>query len=124
MVPVIFHADKKGIIEISQEISDIAKKSRLGKLSAKDMQGGCFTISNLGGIGGKEFTPIINAPEVAILGVSQANVQAIWNGNIFIPRLMLPLSLSYDHRVIDGVEGAKFINYLKNLVSDVRLLIL
>lgn len=124
MVPIIFNADSKGILEISQEISNIAKKARLGTLSSKDMKGGCFTISNLGGIGGKEFTPIINAPEVAILGISQASMQAIWNGDIFVPRLMLPLSLSYDHRVIDGVEGAKFINFLKNLISDIRLLIL
>uniref|UniRef100_A0A1A9Z1C9 Dihydrolipoamide acetyltransferase component of pyruvate dehydrogenase complex n=1 Tax=Glossina pallidipes TaxID=7398 RepID=A0A1A9Z1C9_GLOPL len=124
VVPIIFHADSKGIIEISQEISYIAEKARSGKLSAKDIKGGCFTISNLGGIGGKEFTPIINSPEVAILGVSQSSIQAIWNGNIFVPRLMLPLSLSYDHRVIDGVEGAKFINFLKNLISDIRLLTL
>uniref|UniRef100_A0A1B0C171 Dihydrolipoamide acetyltransferase component of pyruvate dehydrogenase complex n=1 Tax=Glossina palpalis gambiensis TaxID=67801 RepID=A0A1B0C171_9MUSC len=124
MVPIIFNADTKGIIDLSQELFFIAKKARLGKLSGKDMQGGCFTISNLGGIGGKEFTPIINVPEVAILGISRSNIQAIWDGNNFIPKLMLPLSLSYDHRVIDGVEGAQFIQHLTTIISDIRSLIL
>ncbi|BAC24468.1 aceF [Wigglesworthia glossinidia endosymbiont of Glossina brevipalpis] len=124
VVPVIFDVDKKGIIEISHELFNISNKARNKKLISRDMTGGCFTISNLGGIGGREFTPIINYPEVAILGVSQASIQPMWNGSSFSPKLMLPLSLSYDHRVIDGSEGAKFIIFLKKIISDIRLLTL
>lgn len=123
-VPVIHNVNKKGIIKLSQELSEIIKKARSdnNQLTPHDMQGGSFTISNLGGIGGETFTPIINAPEVAILGISKSSIRPIWDGNKFIPRLMLPLSLSYDHRVIDGVYGAKFINLINKIISDIRLL--
>src|SRR5690625_193042 len=124
VVPVLKDADKKGVIEIAQEMSDLAAQARDGKLGAAQMQGGCFTISSLGGIGGTDFTPIINAPEVAILGVSRSSMQPVWNGNEFEPRLMLLLSLSYDHRVIDGAAAARFNAYLAQLLADFRRIIL
>ncbi|MCL2914690.1 pyruvate dehydrogenase complex dihydrolipoyllysine-residue acetyltransferase [Shewanella corallii] len=124
VVPVVRDVNKKGIHELSLELMEISKKARAGKLTAADMQGGCFTISSLGGLGGTSFTPIVNAPEVAILGVSKSDMKPKWNGKEFEPRLMLPLSLSYDHRVIDGAEGAKFVTYLSGVLSDIRKLIL
>ena len=120
VVPVIRDADKKGILEIASETAVLAKAARDGKLSPAQMQGGCFSISSLGGIGGTSFTPIINAPEVAILGVSRSSHEPIWNGKEFEPRLMLPLSLSYDHRVIDGASAARFNAYLSSLLADFR----
>ncbi|AXX92747.1 pyruvate dehydrogenase multienzyme complex, E2 component dihydrolipoyl transacetylase [Malaciobacter molluscorum LMG 25693] len=124
VVPVIKDVDKKGIEELSNELKEISKKARDGKLKAQDMQGACFTISSLGGIGGTAFTPIINAPEVAILGLSKSEFKPKYNGKDFEPRLMLPLSLSYDHRVIDGADGARFTTTLSKLLSDIRLLLL
>jgi len=124
VVPVIRDVDQKSVVEISNEIREFASKARDKKLTPSDMQGGCFTISSLGGIGGTKFTPIINAPEVAILGVSRSEMQPVWNGSEFEPRLMLPLSLSYDHRVIDGAEGARFTTHLSKMLSDIRRLIL
>ena len=124
VVPVFKDVNNKGIYELSNELKAISKKARDGKLTASDMQGGCFTISSLGGIGGTAFTPIVNAPEVAILGVSKSEMKPVWNGKDFVPRLQLPLSLSYDHRVIDGAEGARFITYLNNCLSDIRRLVL
>jgi pyruvate dehydrogenase E2 component (dihydrolipoamide acetyltransferase) len=124
VVPVIRDVDQKSVITISQEIRDMAVKARNKKLSPSDMQGGCMSISSLGGIGGTKFTPIINAPEVAILGVSRSKMQPEWNGSEFVPRLMLPLSLSYDHRVIDGAAGARFTTYLSKTLSDIRRLLL
>jgi len=123
VVPVIRSADTKSLVEISQEIRELALKARDKKLKPADMQGGCFTISSLGGIGGTSFTPIVNAPEVAILGVSRSKMQAEWNGTEFEPRLMLPLSLSYDHRVIDGADGARFTSHLSKMLSDIRRLL-
>lgn len=120
MVPVVRDADKKSVIEIGREAGELAKRARDGKLAATDMQGGSFSISSLGGIGGTLFTPIINAPEVAILGVSRSELKPKWNGKEFAPRLMLPLSLSYDHRVIDGAAAARFIVYLGQVLSDMR----
>jgi pyruvate dehydrogenase E2 component (dihydrolipoamide acetyltransferase) len=120
VVPVIRDADKKGIIELAQESSDLAKKARDGKLSPAEMQGGCFSISSLGGIGGTHFTPIINAPELAILGVSRSFMKPVWDGKQFGPQLTLPLSLSYDHRVIDGAAAARFNAYLCSLLADFR----
>ena len=120
VVPVIKDADKKGVIQIAQETSELAKKARDGKLSPAEMTGGCFSISSLGGIGGTHFTPIINAPEVAILGVSKSFMKPVWNGKEFAPRLILPLSLSYDHRVIDGAAGARFNATLVQLLGDFR----
>ena len=122
MVPVIKDVDKKGFKEIAVEMAEISAKARDGKLKATDMQGACFTISSLGGIGGTKFTPIINAPEVAILGLSKSEIKPKWNGESFDPALMLPLSLSYDHRVIDGADGARFTTTLSKLLSDIRLL--
>ncbi|MDA0110123.1 pyruvate dehydrogenase complex dihydrolipoyllysine-residue acetyltransferase [Vibrio sp. La 4.2.2] len=124
VVPVFKDVNKKGIYELSEELMVISKKARAGKLTAADMQGGCFTISSLGGIGGTAFTPIVNAPEVGILGVSKSEMKPVWNGKEFEPRLQLPLSLSYDHRVIDGAEGARFITYLNSCLSDIRRLVL
>ncbi|MBM7037856.1 pyruvate dehydrogenase complex dihydrolipoyllysine-residue acetyltransferase [Vibrio ulleungensis] len=124
VVPVFKDVNKKGIYELSEELMVISKKARSGKLTAGDMQGGCFTISSLGGIGGTAFTPIVNAPEVGILGVSKSEMKPVWNGKEFEPRLQLPLSLSYDHRVIDGAEGARFITYLNGCLSDIRRLVL
>ncbi|QIL85902.1 pyruvate dehydrogenase complex dihydrolipoyllysine-residue acetyltransferase [Vibrio sp. HDW18] len=124
VVPVFKDVNKKGIYQLSKELAEVSKKARAGKLMAADMQGGCFTISSLGGIGGTAFTPIVNAPEVAILGVSKSEMKPVWNGKEFVPRLQLPLSLSYDHRVIDGAEGARFITYLNESLSDIRRLVL
>lgn len=120
VVPVIRDADKKGILDIARETGELAAAARDGKLSAAQMQGGCFTISSLGGIGGTDFTPIINAPEVAILGLSRSSMQPVWNGKEFEPRLMLPLSLSYDHRVIDGAAAARFNAFLATMLADFR----
>lgn len=124
VVPVVRDVNKKSITELSRDLMEISKKARAGKLTASDMQGGCFTISSLGGIGGTSFTPIVNAPEVAILGVSKSEMKPKWNGKEFAPRLMLPLSLSYDHRVIDGADGARFITFLNNALSDIRRLVM
>ncbi|MBV8037835.1 dihydrolipoyllysine-residue acetyltransferase [Roseateles sp.] len=120
VVPVIKDADKKGIFQISAEMSELAKKARDGKLGPADMSGGCFSISSLGGIGGKYFTPIINAPEVAIMGVCKSSMEPVWDGKAFVPRLILPLSLSWDHRVIDGAAAARFNVYFASLLSDFR----
>ena len=124
VVPVFKNVNKKGIIELSRELMEISKKARDGKLSGSDMQGGCFTISSLGGIGTTHFTPIVNAPEVAILGVSKSEMQPVWNGKEFEPRLMLPLSLSFDHRVIDGADGARFLSYINGVLADLRRLVM
>ncbi|MDX4012501.1 dihydrolipoyllysine-residue acetyltransferase [Aliarcobacter skirrowii] len=122
LVPVIKDVDKKGFKEIAIELAQLSQKAREGKLTSNDMSGGCFTISSLGGIGGTYFTPIINSPEVAILGVSKSSIKPIFNGKKFKPRLMLPLSLSYDHKVIDGADGARFTTTLSQILSDLRLL--
>lgn len=124
MVPVIKDADKKGVLQISAEMSELAKKAREGKLSPAEMTGATFTISSLGGIGGKYFTPIINAPEVAILGVCKSTMEPVWNGKEFVPRLMLPLSLTWDHRVIDGAAAARFNAYLGQILGDFRRVLL
>jgi len=124
VVPVFKDVDKKGIIELSRELMDISKKARDGKLTSSDMQGGCFTISSLGGIGGTAFTPIVNAPEVAILGVSKSEMKPKWNGKEFEPKLMVPLSMSYDHRVIDGALAARFTVTLASYMSDIRQLVM
>jgi len=120
MVPVLKDADQKGVLQIAQETANLARKAREGKLTVADMQGGCFSISSLGGIGGTHFTPIINAPEVAILGLSRSTLKPVWDGKAFAPRLTLPLSLSYDHRVIDGAAAARFTAYLTVLLADLR----
>ena len=124
VVPVIRDADKKGIVQISQEMGDLAKKARDGKLGPADMTGGCFSISSLGGIGGRYFTPIINAPEVAIMGVCKSSIEPKWDGKQFAPRLMLPLSLSWDHRVIDGAAAARFNVYFASLLADFRRIVM
>ncbi|KVW24220.1 dihydrolipoamide acetyltransferase [Burkholderia ubonensis] len=124
VVPVIRDADKKGLVEIAKEMAELSKAAREGKLKPDQMQGGCFSISSLGGIGGTHFTPIINAPEVAILGLSRGQMKPVWDGKQFVPRLTLPLSLSYDHRVIDGAEAARFNAYLGALLGDFRRVIL
>jgi len=124
MVPVIRDADSKSLLDLAKDLTELSGKAREGKLSRDEMQGGCMSISSLGGIGGTAFTPIINAPEVAILGVSKAETKAVWNGQEFEPRLMLPLSLSYDHRVIDGADAARFTQYLCHVLGDVRRLML
>ncbi|WP_022939943.1 dihydrolipoyllysine-residue acetyltransferase [Psychromonas hadalis] len=124
VVPVVKDVINKGIYDISRELGEISQKARKGKLTAKDMQGGSMSISSLGGIGGTQFTPIVNAPEVAILGVSKSVMKPVWNGTEFKPRLMVPLALSYDHRVIDGADGARFITAINNYLSDLRTLIL
>ena len=124
VVPVFKDVNKKGILELSKELAEISKKARDGKLTGGDMQGGCFTISSLGGIGTTAFTPIVNAPEVGILGVSRSTMKPVWNGKEFTPRLMLPLSLSFDHRVIDGADGARFLSHIVNVLSDLRRLVM
>jgi len=124
MVPVIKDADKKGVLQISQEMGELAKKAREGKLSPAEMSGATFTISSLGGIGGRYFTPIINAPEVAILGVCKSQIEPVWDGKAFAPRLMLPLSLTWDHRVIDGAAAARFNAYLGQILGDFRRVLL
>ena len=120
VVPVLKNADQKGVLQIAKEMGELSAKAREGKLGPADMQGGCFSISSLGGIGGTAFTPIINAPEVAILGVSKSAMKPAWDGKAFVPRLMLPLSLSYDHRVIDGASAARFTAYFAGLLADMR----
>jgi pyruvate dehydrogenase E2 component (dihydrolipoamide acetyltransferase) len=124
MVPVLRDADQKGVLQLSQEMGELAKKARDGKLSSAEMTGATFTISSLGGIGGKYFLPIINAPEVAIMGVSKSTMEPVWDGKQFVPRLMLPLSLTYDHRVIDGAAAARFNVYLSQILSDFRRVLL
>ena len=124
VVPVIRDVDKKGLLELARELGEVSTRMRAGKISPADLQGGCFSISSLGGIGGTFFTPIINAPEVAILGVGRSVMRPVWNGKDFAPRLMLPLSLSYDHRVIDGATGARFISFLSGVLGDIRKLVL
>ncbi len=124
VVPVIRDVDRKGVFDLARELMAISAKSREGKLAPGEMQGGCFSISSLGGIGGTAFTPIVNAPEVAILGVSRSSMKPVWDGGAFQPRLMLPLSLSYDHRVIDGADGARFTSLLSGLLGDIRRLLL
>ena len=124
MVPVLRDCDQKGLIELSEELADLSGRAREGKLKGDEMKGGCFSISSLGGIGGTAFTPIINAPELAILGVSRAQTRPVWDGESFQPRLMLPLSLSYDHRVIDGADAARFTGYLADQLGDLRRLLL
>ena len=124
VVPVFKDVNKKGIIELSRELAEVSKKARDGKLTASDMQGGCFTISSIGGLGTTHFAPIVNAPEVAILGVSKSSMEPIWNGKDFAPRLILPISLSFDHRVIDGADGARFISYIGSVLADLRRLIM
>jgi pyruvate dehydrogenase E2 component (dihydrolipoamide acetyltransferase) len=120
VVPVLKNADQKGVLQIAKEMGELSAKARDGKLPPADMQGGCFSISSLGGIGGTAFTPIINAPEVAILGVSKSATRPVWDGKAFVPRLMLPLSLSYDHRVIDGASAARFTAFFGALLGDLR----
>jgi len=124
VVPVVRDVDRKSLVDIAAELGEISVKAREKKLTPSDMQGGCMTISSLGGIGGTKFTPIVNAPEVAILGVSRSKMQPVWNGEEFEPRLILPLSLSYDHRVIDGADGARFTTFLNRVLSDTRRLLL
>ena len=124
LVPVLKDVDKKGLFEIATEITELSNKAREGKISPKDLQGGCFTISSLGGIGGLHFAPIINAPEVAILGVSRAAMKPVYENGIFEPRLILPFALSYDHRVIDGVAGAQFTQFLSTILTDIRHILL
>jgi pyruvate dehydrogenase E2 component (dihydrolipoamide acetyltransferase) len=124
LVPVIRDVDKKGIYDLARELAAVSGKAREEKLLPGDMQGGCFSISSLGGIGGTAFTPIVNAPEVAILGISRSELKPVWNGSEFEPRLMLPLSLSYDHRVVDGAEGVRFTSLLRELLGDIRQLLL
>ena len=124
VVPVIRDCDKKSVYDIARDMAALAKKARDGKLGPADMSGGCFSISSLGGIGGTAFTPIVNAPEVAILGVSKSSMEPVWDGKAFVPRLMLPLSLSYDHRVIDGAAAARFTSYLSQVLADMRRVLL
>ena len=124
VVPVIRDCDKKGLLDLAKELGDVSQRARDGKLSPKDLQGGCISISSLGGIGGTAFSPIINAPEVAILGASRTSMKPVWNGKEFEPRLMMPLSLSYDHRVIDGASAARFTRYLADLLADLRRVML
>ena len=124
VVPVVRDVDRKGIFDLAADLGEISAKARAGKLAPDDMQGGCLSISSLGGIGGTQFAPIVNAPEVAILGISRAVMQPKWDGQAFAPRLMMPFSLSYDHRVIDGAEGVRFTTYLGLLLEDIRRLLL
>lgn len=124
VVPIIRDVDKKSLLQLSDDLKEVSTKARERRLKAADLQGSCFSISSLGGIGGTKFTPIINAPDVAILGISKSSMQPIWNGKEFAPRLMLPLSLSYDHRVIDGADGARFTTFLAKMLSDIRRLLI
>jgi pyruvate dehydrogenase E2 component (dihydrolipoamide acetyltransferase) len=123
-MPMNRDCDSKGLLDLARELGEISRKAREKKLGPAEMSGGCFSISSLGGIGGTAFTPIVNAPEVAILGVSKASIKPVWNGKEFAPRLMLPLSLSYDHRVIDGALAARFAAFLANQLGDIRRLLL
>ncbi|MCU0256700.1 MAG: 2-oxo acid dehydrogenase subunit E2, partial [Vicinamibacterales bacterium] len=122
LVPVIRDVDRKNILQLSAELAQVSEKARTGKTTLEEMQGGCFTITNLGGIGGTHFTPIVNHPEVAILGLSRAKMEPVWNGTEFVPRLMLPLSLSYDHRVIDGADGIRFLRWVAEALEQPFLL--
>ncbi|HEY9017839.1 2-oxo acid dehydrogenase subunit E2, partial [Thiomicrospira sp.] len=124
VVPVVRDVDQKSIFELSRDLMELSTKARDGKLSPKDMSGGCFSISSLGGIGGTQFTPIVNAPEVAIMGVSKASMQPVWDGSEFKPRLVMPYSISYDHRVIDGAEGVRFSTFVGQHLADIRQLLL
>jgi pyruvate dehydrogenase E2 component (dihydrolipoamide acetyltransferase) len=124
VVPVLRDVDRKGVMELAAELGEISQKARDGKLTPGDMQGGCLSVSSLGGIGGTQFAPIVNAPEVAILGVSRAALKPVWNGTEFVPRLLMPFSLSYDHRVIDGAQGVRFTTYLAGLLGEIRRLLL
>jgi pyruvate dehydrogenase E2 component (dihydrolipoamide acetyltransferase) len=124
VVPVIKEADRKGILEIASDLTELSGKARAGKLGPAEMAGSTFTISSLGGIGGTAFTPIVNAPEVAILGVTRSAMKPVWDGSQFVPRLMVPLSLSYDHRVVDGALAARFVVHLVNQLSDLRRVLL
>jgi len=124
VVPVLRDVDKKGLMDLARELGEVSARMRAGKISPTDLQGGCFSISSLGGIGGTFFTPIINAPEVAILGVGKSSLRPVWNGKEFKPRMMLPLSVSYDHRVIDGAQGARFVSLLSSVLTDIRRLVL
>ncbi|WP_024851272.1 dihydrolipoyllysine-residue acetyltransferase [Hydrogenovibrio kuenenii] len=124
VVPVVKDVDKKGIYDLSRDLMELSVKARDGKLSPADMSGGCFTISSLGGIGGTQFTPIVNAPEVAIMGLSKAKMQPVWNGSEFVPRLVMPFSVSYDHRAVDGAEGVRFTTTIGQYLSDLRQLIM
>ena len=124
MVPVIRDVDSKGFYDLAEELMEISNRARDGSLMPADLQGGTFSISSLGGIGGTNFTPIVNAPEVAILGVARSQMKPVWNGSEFVPRLMLPLALSYDHRVIDGADGARFTSYLSRMLTDIRKVLL
>jgi pyruvate dehydrogenase E2 component (dihydrolipoamide acetyltransferase) len=124
VVPVIRDVDKKGLMELAKELGEVSARMRAGKIAPTDLQGGCFSISSLGGLGGGHFTPIINAPEVAILGVGKSVTRPVWSGKVFEPRMMLPLSVSYDHRVIDGAQGARFIAFLSSVLTDIRRLVL
>jgi len=124
VVPVISDVDSKGILQIAGEMDDLATRARGGKLTPDDLQGGCISISNLGGIGGTAFTPIVNAPQVAILGAARSRMMPLWDGEAFQPRLVLPLSVSYDHRVIDGAEAARFTVFVRELLEDIRRLAL
>jgi pyruvate dehydrogenase E2 component (dihydrolipoamide acetyltransferase) len=124
MVPVVRDVNEKGLWDIAADVARLAKAARDGKLKPSDMQGGCFTLSSLGAIGGEGFTPIVNAPEVGILGVSNSKIQPIWQDDEFIPRLMLPLALSYDHRLINGGDAGRFMSQIVRLLSDVRLMAL
>jgi pyruvate dehydrogenase E2 component (dihydrolipoamide acetyltransferase) len=124
VVPVVRDVDQKGVLQLAKELAEISAKARDGKLGPGEMQGGTFSISSLGGIGGTHFTPIINAPEIAILGVSKASMRPVWKDTQFIPRLMMPLSLSYDHRAVDGAQGARFITNLTAILSDIRRVLL
>jgi pyruvate dehydrogenase E2 component (dihydrolipoamide acetyltransferase) len=124
MVPVIKDVDRKGLLQIAEELRELSGKAREGKISAEEMRGSTFTISSLGGIGGTSFTPIVNAPDVAILGVTRSSLKPVWNGDEFVPRLMLPLSLSYDHRVIDGAAAARFVAHLASELADLRRVLL
>jgi pyruvate dehydrogenase E2 component (dihydrolipoamide acetyltransferase) len=124
MVPVIKDVDKKGLLQVADELRDLSGKAREGKIMPADLAGATFTISSLGGIGGTGFTPIVNAPEVAILGVTRSATKPVWNGSEFVPRLMVPLSLSYDHRVIDGAKAARFMVHLRDVLQDLRRVLL
>jgi pyruvate dehydrogenase E2 component (dihydrolipoamide acetyltransferase) len=124
VVPVVRDVDKKGFLELAGELGELSERARKGALTPKDLQGGTFSISSLGGIGGSFFTPIVNAPEVGILGVGRHKMQPIWNGEEFVPRLILPLSISYNHKVIDGADGARFITQLSQMLSDIRKVLL
>jgi pyruvate dehydrogenase E2 component (dihydrolipoamide acetyltransferase) len=124
VVPVVRDVDRKGVLELSRDLTELSGRARDGKLLPADMQGGTFSISSLGGIGGTAFTPIVNAPEVAILGVSSSETKPVWNGEAFVPRLRLPLSLSYDHRVIDGAQAARFARQLSETLGEIRRLLM